>query len=100
VPVLKLVGLTWCLVAIRTRSAWLPRQRAVFCRFIDYVGRWSNIDVFVAAIVTALVQFGTISTVEAGPGIASFAAVVLLTMIAADAFDPRLMWDAALRRRG
>jgi paraquat-inducible protein A len=99
VPVLKLVGLTWCLVAIRIRSAWLLRQRTVFYRFIDYIGRWSNIDVFVVAVVCALVQFGTISTVEAGPGIASFAAVVVLTMIAADAFDPRLMWDAALGRR-
>ncbi len=98
VPVLKLVGLTWCLVAIRTRSAWLLRQRAAFYRFIDYIGRWSNIDVFVVAIVAALVQFGTISTIAPGPGIASFAAVVLLTMIAADVFDPRLMWDAALRR--
>ena len=58
-PVLKLTGLTWCLVAIRTRSAWLLRQRTAFYRFIDYIGRWSNIDVFVVAIVAALVQFGT-----------------------------------------
>ncbi len=100
VPVLKLTGLTWCLVAIRTRSAWLLRQRTAFYRFIDYIGRWSNIDVFVVAIVAALVQFGTLTTVEPGPGIASFAAVVVLTMVAADAFDPRLMWDAAMRRRG
>ena len=99
VPVLKLVGLTWCLVAIRTGSARLLRQRTVFYRFIDYIGRWSNIDVFVVAIVVALVQFGTLTTVEPGPGIASFAAVVVLTMIAADAFDPRLMWDAAMRGR-
>jgi paraquat-inducible protein A len=100
VPALKITGLTWCLVAIRTRSAWLLRQRTVFYRFIDYIGRWSNIDVFVVAIVTALVQFGTLTTVEPGPGIESFAAVVVLTMIAADTFDPRLMWDAAMRRRG
>jgi paraquat-inducible protein A len=99
VPVLKLAGLSWCLVAIRTRSAALLRQRTAFYRFIDYIGRWSNIDVFVVAIVTALVQFGTLTTVEPGPGIASFAAVVVLTMIAADAFDPRMMWDAAMRRR-
>jgi paraquat-inducible protein A len=98
VPVLKLAGLTWFLVAIRLRSARLLRQRTIFYRFIDYIGRWSNIDVFVVAIVTALVQFGTFSTVDPGPGIAAFAAVVVLTMIAADAFDPRLMWDAAARR--
>jgi paraquat-inducible protein A len=98
VPVLKLTGLTWCLVAIRLRSGWLLRQRTAFYRFIDYIGRWSNIDVFVVAIVAALAQFGNITNVEPGPGIASFAAVVVLTMIAADAFDPRLMWDAAGRR--
>jgi paraquat-inducible protein A len=100
VPVLKLIGLTWCIVAIQWRSAWLLRQRTVLYRFIDYIGRWSNIDVFVVSIVAALVQFGNFTTVEPGPGIASFAAVVVLTMIAADAFDPRLMWDAAMRRHG
>jgi paraquat-inducible protein A len=99
VPVLKLIGLTWCIVAIRWRSASLLRQRTALYRFIDYIGRWSNIDVFVVSIVAALVQFGNLSTVEPGPGIASFAAVVVLTMIAADAFDPRLMWDAAMRRQ-
>lgn len=100
VPLLKLAGLTWFLVAIRLRSALLLRQRTALHRFVDYLGRWSNIDVFVVAIATALVQFGTISAVEPGPGIASFAAVVVLTMIAAHTFDPRLMWDAAIARRG
>jgi paraquat-inducible protein A len=56
--------------------------------------------VFVVALVVALVQFGFLATIEPGPGIASFAAVVVLTMIAADAFDPRLMWDAAIGGRG
>jgi paraquat-inducible protein A len=101
VPGLKLVGLTWFLAAIRLRSARLLRQRTALYRFIDFVGRWSNIDVFMVSIVTALVQFGTLTTIEPGPGIASFAAVVVLTMIAVRAFDPRLMWDAAAAgRRG
>jgi paraquat-inducible protein A len=95
VPALKLVGLTWCLIAIRLRSAWLLRQRTAFYRFIDFIGRWSNIDVFMVSIVTALVQFGNLTSIEPGSGIASFAAVVVLTMIATRAFDPRLMWDAA-----
>ncbi len=100
VPLTKLIGLTWCLISIRLRSAWLLRQRTALYRFVNYVGRWSNIDVFMVAIVAALVQFGNVTTVEPGPGIASFAGVVVLTMIAADAFDPRLMWDAVARRRG
>jgi paraquat-inducible protein A len=95
VPVLKLAGLTWFLIAIRLRSARLLRQRTALYRLIDFIGRWSNIDVFMISIVSALLQFGILTTVDPGPGIASFAAVVVLTMIATSAFDPRLMWDAA-----
>lgn len=100
VPALKLASLGWCLVATRWRSARLLRQRTALHRFVRYIGRWSNIDVFVVALVAALVQFGFLATIEPGPGIASFAAVVVLTMIAADAFDSRLMWDAAIGGRG
>jgi paraquat-inducible protein A len=99
VPVLKLGGLTWCLIAIRLRSARALRQRTAFYRFIDFIGRWSNIDVFMISIVTALVQFGTITTIEPGPAVVSFATVVALTMVATGAFDPRLMWDAAAAAR-
>jgi paraquat-inducible protein A len=95
VPVLKLAGLSWFLIAIRFRSAWLLRERTALYRLIDFIGRWSNIDVFMISIVSALLQFGILTTVDPGPGIASFAAVVVMTMIAARAFDPRLMWDAA-----
>jgi paraquat-inducible protein A len=98
VPALKLVGLTWCLVALRLRAAWLLRQRTVFYRFINFIGRWSNIDVFVVSILVVLVQFGNLTTIEPGPGIAYFAGVVLLTMVATRVFDPRLMWDAAAGR--
>ena len=99
VPGLKLAGLTWFLIGIRLHSARLLPQRTALYRFVDFIGRWSNIDVFVVSIVTALVQFGTLTTIEPGPGIASFAGVVVLTMIAVSAFDPRLMWDAAATRR-
>jgi paraquat-inducible protein A len=95
VPALKLASLAWFLAAIRLRSAWLLRQRTVLYRFLKHIGRWSNIDIFVVAIAAALVQFGFITRVEPGVGTASFAGVVLLTMIATETFDPRLMWDAA-----
>jgi paraquat-inducible protein A len=94
VPVFKLAGLTWFLIAIRLRSARLLRERTALYRLIDFIGRWSNIDVFMISIVSALLRFGTLTTVDPGPGIASFAAVVVLTMVAARTFDPRLMWDA------
>ena len=99
VPVLKLACLTWFLIAIRCRSARLLRERTVLYRLIDFIGRWSNIDVFMISIVSALVQFGALTSIDPGPGIASFATVVVLTTIAARAFDPRLMWDAAARVR-
>ncbi len=99
VPGLKLAGLTWFLVAIRLRSTRLLRERTALYRFVDFIGRWSNIDVFMVSIVAALVQFGTLTTIEPGPGIASFAAVVVLTMVAVSAFDSRLMWDAAAAGR-
>ena len=101
VPGLKLAGLIWFVVSVRLRSQRLLRQKTQLYRFLDFIGRWSNIDVFMISIVVALVQFGTLTTIEPGPGIASFAAVVVLTMFAVSAFDPRLMWDAAgARRRG
>lgn len=95
VPGLKLGGLAWFLIAVRLRATSLLRPRTALYRFINFIGRWSNIDVFVVSILVALVQFGNLTTIEPGPGIACFAAVVVATMIATRVFDPRLMWDAA-----
>ena len=91
----KLVSLAWFLHMIRRRSARWLRQRTRLYRFIDFVGRWSNIDVFMVSILAASLQFGFLTTVDPEAGIVSFAAVVALTMLATAAFDPRLMWDAA-----
>ena len=93
VPLLKLSGLTWFLIAIRLGATRAVMVRTRFYRFIEGIGRWSNIDVFMLSILTALVQFGALTRVEAEPGAAAFAAVVVLTMLASQSFDPRLMWD-------
>jgi paraquat-inducible protein A len=69
----------------------LARTRAY--RFVDFIGRWSMIDVFMISILVALVRFGQFAYVQADLGAPCFAAVVVLTLFAADAFDPRLMWD-------
>jgi paraquat-inducible protein A len=53
------------------------------------------IDIYVAAMLTALVQFGSIMSINVGAGAIAFGAVVVLTMLAAESFDPRLIWDAA-----
>ena len=94
VPVLKLIGLAILLLTTYRRSASRLRDRTVLYRIIDAIGRWSMIDIFMASILVALVQFGKIATVYPGPGAIAFAAVVILTMLASHSFDPRLMWDA------
>jgi paraquat-inducible protein A len=99
VPMLKLVGLTVLLVATQTgRSEWL-RDRTRLYHIIRFVGRWSMIDIFMESLLGALVRFGAVVTIEPGIGAVAFCAVVILTMIAAETFDPRLMWDTAAERR-
>lgn len=95
VPMLKLAGLSYLLLSVRRRSRWRLRDRTVLYRIIEGVGRWSMIDVFMISILVALVRLGSIATIEPGLGAVSFAGVVIVTMIASEMFDPRLMWDAA-----
>jgi paraquat-inducible protein A len=95
VPLLKLCGLTWMLLATLQGSPRLLIARTRFFRLIDTVGSWSNIDVFVAAVLVGLLQFGSLAQARAGEGLTAFAAVVILTMIATRTFDTRLMWDAS-----
>jgi paraquat-inducible protein A len=97
-PLIKLLGLTWMLIAIRVRSPHLLRARTRLFRGIEQIGRWSNIDVFMGSVLVALLSFGTLTTVRAEPGLVAFAAVVVLTMVATETFDARLMWDAAAER--
>jgi paraquat-inducible protein A len=94
VPLLKLCGLTWMLLATLQGSSRALIVRTRYFRLIDTVGSWSNVDVFVASVLVALLQFGAIAQARAGVGLTAFAAVVIITMIATRTFDPRLMWDA------
>jgi paraquat-inducible protein A len=92
-PGAKIVALTMLLVTTQRRSTWNPQLRTAIYRTLESVGRWSMVDIFVAAVLVALVQFKTIAQVEAGPGATAFALVVLFTMFASMSFDPRLIWD-------
>ena len=95
VPLAKLFGLSWLLWQTHRRSPKLLRERTRMYRLIDTIGRWSNIDVFTLALLAALVQFGALERVRPERGAVAFAGVVLITMIAAQCFDPRTMWRAA-----
>ncbi len=95
VPLFKLVALFTMLVMTGDGSVTRLRDRTRLYRFVDSIGRWSMIDVFMLTILVALVRLGFVATVLPGIGAIAFAAVVVLTMFAAESFDPRLMWDAA-----
>lgn len=94
VPILKLIALGFLLITIQRQSTWRPLDRIKLYRFTEYIGRWSMVDVFVVAVLTGLVQFGNIAQVQANIGTFSFAAVVVLTMLAAHSLDKRLIWEA------
>ena len=93
VPVAKIVALGYLAWSVQTASQWRPRDRARLYRIVEQVGRWSMVDVYVVAILVALVHLGSLANVEARVGGFYFGAVVVLTMFAAESFDPRLIWD-------
>ena len=93
VPTFKLVGIALLLYSVQRHQPMSARQRILMYRFIEWIGRWSMLDIFVIAILVALVNFGSLASIEAGAGAAAFASVVILTMLAALTFDPRLIWD-------
>ncbi|EGV18622.1 paraquat-inducible protein A [Thiocapsa marina] len=94
VPLLKLLILIFLLVSVQRRSDWRPRQRTRLYRVVEAIGRWSMVDVYVVTILVALVRLGNLASVQAELGAVFFCAVVVLTMLAAMSFDPRLIWDA------
>ncbi len=99
VPMLKLVGLSTLLIATQSGNGrWLARRTRLY-QIICWIGRWSMIDIFMEALLGALVRFGNVVTIEPGFGAVAFCSVVILTIFAAESFDPRLMWDAASVKR-
>ena len=93
VPLLKLVALSFLLWSVQVRSRWRPVDRTRLYRVTEAVGRWSMVDIFVVAILVALVHLGELASVRAEVGAVFFGAVVVITIIAAEGFDPRLIWD-------
>jgi paraquat-inducible protein A len=92
IPVLKLAGLAWLLYKSRDGARRDPRRLTRIYAALDFIGRWSMLDVFLAAFLTGLVQFGDLSMVEARSGIVAFASAVVLTFLATHAFDPSAIW--------
>jgi len=93
VPCTKFLVLGLLLVSAGRRSSWARRERARLYRMVECIGYWSMLDVLVVALVAALVQFKALSSAEPRIGILFFGTVVILTMLSAISFDPRLIWD-------
>lgn len=93
VPVFKVAGIILIMISIQRKwESWL-RHKTLMFRIIKFVGRWSMLDIFVIAILVALVNLGTLTTIVPAPAATYFAAVVVLTMLAANTFDTRLIWE-------
>ncbi|MBV8592629.1 MAG: paraquat-inducible protein A [Acetobacteraceae bacterium] len=95
IPLLKLAGLTWFFISVYRGSSKALVTKTKLYRIIDAIGRWSNIDVFTIAAFAPLMQVGQLLNVVVFPGAPAFLTVVVVSMFAAQAFDPRLIWDAA-----
>jgi paraquat-inducible protein A len=93
VPLVKLLSLTYLAYAAHSRSAQDPLSRTRLYRMIEFIGKWSMLDIFVVALLAQLVQFSSLASISPGSGTIAFAALVVVTMFATLSFDPRLLWD-------
>jgi len=100
VPLFKILALGFLVITAQLRSAWRPDERARLYRLIELIGRWSMLDVFVVTLLVALVRFSSLAIMEPRGGALAFAGVVILTMVAAMTFDPRLIWDPVEEEHG
>ena len=93
VPSGKLIAMFYLVWSVRSHSKLSPRQRTVMYQVTEFIGKWSMVDVFVVAILVALVHLGGLLVIRPGYAALAFAGVVIVTMIAAEIFDSRLIWD-------
>ena len=93
IPVAKFVAIAWLAISVRSGRASGHHRRQQLYEVVEFIGRWSMIDVFVVAITSALVQLNVLVYANPGPAAVAFALSVVFTMLSARAFDPRLIWD-------
>lgn len=93
IPVAKFLAIAYLALSLRRVSVLGALRRYQLYEIVEYIGRWSMIDVFVVAILTALVQLNVVASIEPGPASLAFALSVIFTMLSAQAFDSRMIWD-------
>ncbi|XPS83761.1 PgiA family protein [Desulfosarcina variabilis str. Montpellier] len=92
VPFLKISGIVVLLLSVQFRWRVSPRQRTLMYRMVEYIGKWSMLDIFVIAITAKLVDMGKIASIEGNTAAVYFGLAVVMTMLAAMVFDQRLIW--------
>lgn len=93
VPIVKILALLLLILVVALRLRLNKQQCTLLYRFVHLIGRWSMLDLFMISILITVVSLGNIATVDTGPAATAFGAAVVLTMLAANSFDPRLIWD-------
>ena len=98
IPIAKFVAIAFLAISVRRGSQMDPDRRQGLYEIVEYIGRWSMIDVFVVAILSSLVQLNFVVTINPGPAALTFALSVIFTMLSAQAFDSRMIWDKQTQR--
>ena len=93
IPVFKLSGLLFLVVSTWLQVGRRLRTRTRIYKFIDVIGPWAMLDVFLLAVLVSLVKLGDIATVTPGPGLIAFTCMVVLNMLATESFDPKRIWE-------
>ncbi len=93
IPIAKFICIAFLAMSVRRGSRMSPELRMRLYEIVEYIGRWSMIDVFVVAILASLVQLNVVASIAPGPASLAFALSVIFTMLSAQAFDPRMIWD-------
>lgn len=99
IPIFKIIGLTIVLLTIQFKRKKFLRQKTAMYRFIEFIGRWSMLDIFVIALLGFFINFGFLTSIKTAPAATYFCLVVITTMFATLTFDPRIMWDAAAKEQ-
>lgn len=92
-PLLKIIAIGYILISIQRGSTRRKMEKTRLYRIAEILGKWSMLDIFVVGLMVMLVQLGQLTTIDPGPACIAFALVVILTMFAEEALDPKLIWD-------
>ncbi len=97
IPIGKFIAVAYLALTLEGRTGLSRHRRQQLYELVEFIGRWSMIDVFVVAILSSLVQLNVVAQVNPGPAALTFALSVIFTMLSAQSFDSRMIWDSAGR---